>query len=131
MDFLQYFTGVDRRKIFKKEPKAEQFGHSSNIHFLSEKFDFNGDAQLAILGVNEERGSLGNEGCALAADEMRKYLYNLYRGALPVKLMDLGNLQAGNSIQDTYFALNETLRELLKMNIIPIIIGGSKDLTYA
>lgn len=131
MDFLQYFTGVDRRKIFKGELREEQLGHSTNIHWKSEKFHFSNDAQLAIVGVNEERGSIGNEGCALAADDVRKYLYRLYKGALPVKIMDLGNLQAGNSIQDSYFALKETLTELLKMEIIPIIIGGSKDLSYA
>lgn len=103
---------------------------NASIHWGAEKFDFPEDTEIVLLGVCEERGSENNEGCSLAPDEVRKYFYSLFAGPYPIKITDIGNLPAGNEISDTYFALKETLKELLKKNILPIIIGGSKDLAY-
>ena len=44
---------------------------------------------------------------------------------------DLGDINKGESVEDTYFALKTTLAILINKQIIPIIIGGSQDLTYA
>jgi arginase family enzyme len=43
----------------------------------------------------------------------------------------LGNIHAGDTISDTYFALKKVISSLIKKKIIPIVIGGSQDLTYA
>lgn len=48
-----------------------------------------------------------------------------------VNMIDLGNIEAGNEISDTYYALNQICQVLLRKKIIPLIIGGSQDLTYA
>jgi len=45
--------------------------------------------------------------------------------------VDLGNIFPGNEVSDTYFALSSTIAELLKLKIVPIILGGSQDLTFA
>ena len=45
--------------------------------------------------------------------------------------MDLGTLYAGEQREDTYAALKEILVELFKFKVIPLVIGGSQDLTYA
>jgi arginase family enzyme len=37
----------------------------------------------------------------------------------------------GNSIEDSYFALRKVVSNLIKKKIIPIVIGGSQDLTFA
>ena len=37
----------------------------------------------------------------------------------------------GASVNDTYFAVSKLIKSLLQQKIIPIIIGGSQDLTYA
>lgn len=131
MDFLHYFNGIDTNKIIGSELKAEQLGSKLNIHSNLEKFHLKDDTQIAIIGVNEERGSLNNEGCSLAPDEVRKYLYTLFQGPYSTSIADLGNIPAGNKLSDTYFALKETVKELLKMQITPIIIGGSKDLVHS
>ena len=47
------------------------------------------------------------------------------------KGIDLGTIPAGNSLTDTYFALQETLLFLFKNNVIPVVLGGSRDLSYA
>jgi arginase family enzyme len=37
----------------------------------------------------------------------------------------------GNTPKDTYFALTQVAKSLLKQQIVPVIIGGSQDITYA
>ncbi len=88
-------------------------------------------ADIAIIGVKEERNSFGNEGCSLAPDYVRKYLYSLYQGPYNTKVADLGNVRAGNTVADTYFAVKTILATLLEKNITPLLIGGSQDITYA
>jgi arginase family enzyme len=89
------------------------------------------NAHIALIGVNESRGAVNNKGCAKAPDSVRKYLYALYRQSPKIKIADLGNINPGAEIEDTYFALKTIVSELMQKNIIPVIIGGSQDLTYA
>ena len=51
-------------------------------------------------------------------------------GLLNFKIADLGNIYKGENIEDRYFDLRDVVAELLKRNIITILIGGSQDLTY-
>ena len=53
-----------------------------------------------------------------------------YPGNWFSKIVDLGDVPQGNQVEDTYFALREIITELVKKNIVPIIIGGGQDLTY-
>jgi formiminoglutamase len=48
---------------------------------------------------------------------------------IPVSLT-LGNIRAGHKVSDTYVALKLLVAELIKKNILPVIIGGGQDLTY-
>ena len=87
--------------------------------------------QLAIVGVEDDRQSIENNGCALAPDYIREQLYPLYEGNFKLKMVDLGNIKPGAEVSDTYAALKIVVNELIKSKIIPIIIGGGQDLTYA
>lgn len=88
-------------------------------------------AQLALIGVSEDRNSVDNFGTGNDLKAIRKNLYELYSGNWFAKIIDLGNIPKGNEVEDTYFAIKEILTELIKKNIVPIIIGGGQDLTYA
>ncbi len=87
--------------------------------------------KIALVGVNEDRKSLENTGCADGPDKVREQLYPLFSHWNNVKIADLGNIKQGNTIDDTYFAVKDALSVLIKKDILPIIIGGSQDLTYA
>lgn len=89
------------------------------------------DIKIAIFGVNEDRKSLKNIGCAEAPDKVREQLYPLLSHWNNIKIADLGNIRQGNSVEDTYFAVKEVVATLIRQDILPIIIGGSQDLTYA
>lgn len=91
----------------------------------------NRPVDIAIIGVMEDRSAINNEGCALAPNYVREKLYCLHRGEYLPKIIDLGNIKAGAKVTDTYAALKTAIDELLRKNIVPIIIGGGQDLTYA
>ncbi len=117
---------------------AIQLGGDSNLlgrhirQYLDHN-DFPGleSCHIALIGVREDRGANGNQGCAQAADSIRKHLYRLHTGAFTPQIADLGNIPAGHTINDTYFALSEILAELIQSDIVPVILGGSQDLTFA
>lgn len=89
------------------------------------------EIDIAIVGVCEDRRAYTNIGCALAPNKVRDYLYSLYPGSFKPRIADLGNIEAGHDVEDTYYALKSTVDYLVRKNIVPIIIGGSQDLTYA
>ncbi len=89
-----------------------------------------GNFDIAIIGVQEGRNSEGNEGTAKASDVFRKHFYMLNEGNYNTRIVDLGNIQMGHKVSDTYVALKLLVTELIKKNIVPVIIGGSQDLTY-
>lgn len=100
------------------------------IHLYQEKQTLE-NYSIALLGVQDYRGYIGNKGTEHAADEVRKQLYQFSAFTNGVQLLDLGNIQAGETYVDTLVALVETLHELFKRNIITIIIGGDAALASA
>lgn len=127
MDFSEYFEPVDLKEgDLNFDYKKNQFLNAIEFYDHQDISSFN----IAIIGVGEERNST-NEGCATAPNNIRKYLYRLIGFNSSTKIIDLGNLKIGDTVDDTYFALSSILENLIKQNILPIIIGGSQDLTYA
>lgn len=86
---------------------------------------------LVLFGVLDDRMAIGNSGCAEGADAIRKHLYALYQGEYKLRLADLGNIKAGEQVTDTYAAVKTVCGELIKSGIVPMIIGGGQDITYA
>lgn len=89
------------------------------------------DVKIAIIGVLENRNDINYIGEEFQLSEIRKVFYGFFPGNWHVNIADLGDIQKGNTVEDTYFALSSVITILLKKNIIPIVIGGSQDLTYA
>ena len=67
--------------------------------------------------------------CLIFLNEIRKQFYRLYPGNWNFKIADFGDLHSGENVEDTYFALSEICCELKQTNTIPVVIGGSQDLT--
>lgn len=88
------------------------------------------DADIVILGVKEDRIRPEHAGAGITPDEVRKELYKLFKPKYEVKIADLGNIEPGNSVNDTLFALNACLKELHEQKKTVIIIGGVADMAY-
>jgi formiminoglutamase len=131
MSLSDFFTPVDLKKIIpKKGYYTSQLG--SKIECFSVDFPSLEDkTDIAIIGVQDDRNAVNNSGCALGPDYIREKLYLLNEGSYNTKIVDLGNIRQGASVTDTYIALKTVVGELVKKDIIPVIIGGGQDLTYA
>ncbi|WP_270089333.1 formimidoylglutamase [Sphingobacterium sp. SYP-B4668] len=133
MSLSVFFSPVSVQEFSPRERfYKSQFGDS--IQAFEDEFPvLEGDdkPQLVIFGVEEDRGAVNNEGASLAPQAVRKHLYQLYQGDYKIKIADLGNIRAGDTVRDTYFAVKTVVEELIKQDIVPIIIGGGHDLTYA
>ena len=109
----------------------QAIGKKLRIHSKENGFPNLEDVNMAIIGVLENRNSHNYIGETFQLHEIRKSFYALFPGSWNTTIADLGDINQGETVEDTYFALKSTLSELIKKQIIPIIIGGSQDLTYA
>ena len=132
MDISIYFEPV-KINGFNTEDESNpgKLGNIINSFTEENKFPLLENVDIAIIGVKEDRNSLNNNGAATAPDFVRNYLYKLYQGSYKTRIVDLGNIKSGWEINDTYFAVKTVIAELLKVHIIPVIIGGTQDITYA
>lgn len=132
MEITDFFTPVDWSKISSGNSfQANTLGSLIDVYSNQKGFPDLSNTNVAIIGVNEERRAIDNEGCSNGPDNIRPFLYKLFKGNYEINIADLGNIKGGHTVEDTDFALKSVINELLKKRIVPIIIGGSQDLTYA
>lgn len=127
MDLTIFFSPIDDA-IYSNITSVSSFYKS--IRVFGEKMPDYRDANVALFGIQESRGSSGSVSNLNPADEVRKKLYNLKRGTGTYRIVDLGNLNPGHDLDETYTRISEVCRMLLENNVLPIIIGGSHDLDY-
>ncbi|MNK01382.1 Formimidoylglutamase [compost metagenome] len=127
-DFLQPLETDLLEFIAEGSPQA--LGDKVSFH-TSEQFPELENAVIAIVGVLDNRGANEKRDHHIRLNYIRKEFYSLYPGNWDKPIVDLGNIPAGDTQQDTYFALKSIAGELIKNGVIPIIIGGSQDLSYA
>lgn len=101
---------------------------SKVVFHTEEDFPDISKVKIALIGVLDSRGS--SKTIPFTLEAFRKEFYSLYPGNWQASIADLGNIEEGNTSEDTYYAVSSIVVELLKKNVIPIIIGGSQDLTY-
>lgn len=123
-DFSIFCTPVaqEARDNYLFDPKCL----GAKVHFYQGDETI-GKYKVAILGVNESRGT-SVASVKESPNAVRNQLYKLYP-SFDIPCIDMGNIQAGETQLDTYYALAETVKALVKKDIIPIIIGGSQELT--
>lgn len=116
----------DEIEIYKKNPTT---AWGNNVTFYNHSISFEG-YDLAIVGVKETRNSPFNIGSEEGPDVVRTSLYSLAKNAGNFSIIDIGNIEKGATAHDTYIAVKQVVNELIQHKIIPIIIGGTHDLTY-
>ncbi|MFZ9455189.1 MAG: formimidoylglutamase [Bacteroidia bacterium] len=121
---------MDIAHFFK--PHATALKHSTGLikSIYTDDFPDLDDIDIAIFGVNEYRNSISKSG-ALHYTHIINEILPLHAVGFQPRIADLGYIEHGFTIEDSYFALSAVLDVLLKKNITPIIIGGSHDLSLA
>jgi len=110
---------------------GKRLGEIFETHNSEDGFPELADHDIALFGVDEDRSAMDNQGCGMASGNVREYLYRLLPGNYKTRMADLGDIMRGDTVEDTYFAVTAVVEALLDLNIIPVIIGGGQDLTYA
>jgi len=108
---------------------SQELGSKIVLH-TQDQFPDISKITIAIVGVLEDRRNIDivNE---VNLTAIRKKLYSMFPGNWDASIADLGDILAGDSVEDTYFALKKVTSALIKNKVIPIVLGGSQDLTYA
>ncbi|MBK0370412.1 formimidoylglutamase [Flavobacterium agrisoli] len=116
-DFITFINSLSSQEL------------GSKIVFHTEdQFPEKTKIDIAIIGVLDNRGNLDETIVDLTS--VRTKLYSMFPGNWVASIADLGDVLPGNTLTDTYFAVKTVVADLIKNNIIPIVIGGSQDLTY-
>lgn len=125
----EYFEPVSLEKPEEDIINQDAFCRHIYIHTSDHPIGDLHNYRIALIGVPEGRAA-STDGIEMAPDIVRDKLYRLTFLEKKIPIIDLGNLKIGKEIKDTYFGLRDVLLELFSYNILPIIIGGSQDLTY-
>ena len=129
MEF-EFLRPIDTVVLEKIEKLSSQELGSKIVFHTKDQFPDLSKINIAIIGVLENRGS-DTVFSDVDLFAIRKELYRMFPGNWDASIADLGDILAGNTVADTYFALRKVVSSLIKNKIIPIVIGGSQDLTYA
>lgn len=127
---FDFLVPIDNEIIdFKSELSPHQIGGVIALH-TEDAFPDLSEIKIALIGVLENRGDVDAQ-FAVDLTAVRKSLYGLFMGNWKIGIADLGDILPGNSVMDTYFAVKKVVASLIKKGIVPIVVGGSQDLTYA
>lgn len=130
MDLNLYFEPVELdRPQNAPHSRRSMFGRNIAINTPNTPIHDVGNYNVAILGIREDRNS-ANRGSAMAPDSIRNSLYHLYKINDKVRIIDLGNLKNTQTTGDTYFGVRDVVLELLRNQVMTIILGGTQDITY-
>lgn len=127
-DFLSPVNEDLLEEISNLNPQA--IGANIKLHTESSGIPDLDGVNVAIFGVRENRRAVKRSETP-DFDNLRENFYGLYPGNWRLTIADLGDIQAGAAIEDTYFAMQTLVESLIKQDIVPIILGGSQDLIYA
>jgi formiminoglutamase len=125
---LRIFFDIVKEEIIHSvtEPNAWM----NNVVMYRSEFPDWKHADIAIIGVVEDRGTPKNSNLLDGPDEIRKKLYNLNQGKGHYKIVDLGNLRCGMTLNESYLRMKEVTEVLLQHQTFPLFIGGGHDMDY-
>jgi len=132
MEINDFFSPVDLSVLNDGNPYPKNsLGSTIKIYADGMEFPSLENVKMAIIGVEDDRKAVNNEGCGQASNYIREYLYKLSDHKFNINIVDLGIIKAGHSVEDTYFAVSTACSELISRKIIPVIIGGGNDIAFA
>jgi len=128
--FSEYFSPVKFEIIdYVNKLDNNQLGSKLKINGRDNLNSFE-SLDIVIFSVNEYRFNSAIQKSFNANKDFRKKLYSLYYGNWDLNIYDFGDLENGNLVSDTQFALSKILEFFSKNKILVITIGGSQNLLF-
>lgn len=128
-EFLRPINTALLDQVQKQHP--DSLGRQMRLHSAEEGLPDIDNCKIALFGVFENRRCVNDSKPEFDFDAIRGEFYKLFPGNWDIQLADLGDIEKGESVQDTYYAVQKLTNYLINRKIIPVILGGSQDLAYA
>ncbi len=109
---------------------SQALGKNIFIHTKKDGLPVLANASVALLGVKESRNAFEKKIEKLDTSSLRMEFYKLLVGNWNSTIIDMGDIEEGDTVDDTYFVVKQIVAGLLEENIIPIILGATQDITY-
>ena len=106
-------------------PSQIGFQIDSYVHGKFPDIDY---SEIVMFNVPEYEGT--DNSIEVSDCKVRDAFYRLYFDKIP-KISDLGTIKLEHSRQENYKLITEVCVNLLHKGIIPLIIGGGQDISYA
>ncbi len=106
--------------------QASQIGNHVSKH-TTENFPEITNAKIALFSVSECEGT---ENKCNDFSKIREFFYKLHFEDFPI-MVDLGSLQLMPTKKESFKQIEKVFATLLENNILPFIIGGGQDVSYA
>ena len=125
-DLSIYFSPVSIEGQWNEDQIGSKiYSYQSDFPELSRK-------GYALIYAPEFRGDSNIHFDSPLPDDFRKEFYASNCGSLwQQNFYDLGTILPGNELKDTQHAIKTVVQELNRLQIIPILVGGSQDLTLS
>ena len=128
---IEFLSPVSKKVIAHREVlPLGVIGKQIELHARAGDLPDLDGVSFAILGIKENRNDVNYMGEEISFDAFRQAFYSLYPGNWGLRIVDLGDIEKGATVEDSYFALRTVGEALLQKKIIPLILGGSQDLVY-
>ncbi|MFT5925724.1 MAG: formiminoglutamase [Rubritalea sp.] len=128
---LEFLKALNDAVVAHAKMQPEQtIGETIRLHTSQDGLPNLQGVQLVIVGILENRRDANALFQIEALDHVREKFYELYPGNWSSIIADLGDVSAGNTVEDTYYAIRQLTEYFLRESIIPIFLGGSQDLMY-
>ncbi|WP_298478022.1 formimidoylglutamase [uncultured Maribacter sp.] len=129
---FDFLVPVEDKVMAHCELLPEQaLGRNIHAHTQKDGLPVLANASIAILGVKESRNAFEKKPEKLDVSAIRIQFYKLMSGNWDSTIVDMGDIEEGESVEDTYFVVKEIVAGLIEENVIPIILGATQDVTYA
>lgn len=125
-DLALFLTPVSPSAYFWEEDRSE---HQINTFHDDGQLPEYDDYDVAIIGIKDTRSGDSESALTDSSDSIRKALSKMYFRP-GMRIADLGDILPGNTLQDTYYALQSVVQVLQKERKIAIFMGGCQNLTY-
>ena len=120
----------DKVLAFTEFLPQQALGRNIHVHTEKKGLPVFANATVAIFGVLESRNAFEKKPDVLDTDALRIQLYRLMHGNWNATIIDIGDVEPGETVEDTYFVVKEIVAGLLEENIIPIVLGATQDVTF-
>lgn len=123
MEVFEFFKPVDVERLHSNtEYESGAWFHTLELN-TGQSPSMEGKT-IALIGLDEPEEPISS------AYEIRKYLYKLKKASYAEDIIDMGDFSFDYSIK-SYQELGFVMSELISKGVIPIVMNGRQDVTYA